>query len=201
MPDAAAPAKWPGASTVLALVAVALIYAPATLIEVLAYDRLAILSGQWWRLWSGHLVHFSISHALIDSLMLLLCGSVLEALIGTRRLCIALCWAAPLIALLLLLAVPGMTHYRGLSALDVMLATMALCALWRGHHLPRPWLALLAAVLLVKTASEALGIPSVTSSLPDGIRVMWQAHALGIACGLLEPLMRSLWQRSPSLKA
>lgn len=191
MASVAAPAKWPGASTVLALVAVALIYAPATLIEVLAYDRLAILSGQWWRLWSGHLVHYSISHALIDSLMLLLCGSVLEALIGTRRLCLAMCWAAPLIALLLLLGVPGMTHYRGLSALDVMLATMALGALWRGHHLPRPWLALLAAVLIVKTAGEALGIQSATNSLPDGVRVMWQAHTLGIACGLLEPLLKS----------
>lgn len=191
MASVAAPAKWPGASTVLALVAVALIYAPVTLIDLLAYDRQAILSGQLWRLWSGHLVHFSTSHALIDSIMLLLCGSVLEALIGTRRLCLALSWAAPLIALLLLLAVPDMTYYRGLSALDVMVATMALGALWRGHHLPRPWLALLAAVLLVKTASEALGLQSATSSLPDGIRVMWQAHALGIACGLLEPVFRS----------
>lgn len=191
MPDATAPAKWPSASALLALAALALIYAPPGLIDLLAYDRQAILSGQWWRLWSGHLVHYSISHALIDGVMLLLCGSVLEALIGTRRLCLALCWAAPLIALLLLLAVPDMTHYRGLSALDVMVATMALGALWCGHHLPRPWLALLAAVLLVKTAGEALGIQSATSALPDGIRVMWQAHALGIACGLLEPLLKS----------
>jgi len=182
---AAAPAKWPSASALLALVALALVYAPSELTDWLAYDRQAILSGQWWRLWSGHLVHYSAWHALVDATMLLLCGYVLEPLIGTRRLCVALRWSAPLIALLLLLTVPALAYYRGLSALDVMMAAMALVALWRSNGIPRTWLALLAALLLLKTAGEALGFHFGSSSLPHGVRVMWQAHALGAIFGLL----------------
>lgn len=188
MPGVAAPAKWPSASALLALVALALVYAPPELMDWLAYDRQAILSGQWWRLWSGHLVHYSAWHALVDATVLLLCGSVLEPLIGTRRLCVTLSWGAPLIALLLLLTVPALAYYRGLSALDVMMATMALVALWRSKGIPRTWLALLATLLLLKTAGEALGIHLGSSSLPHGIRVMWQAHALGATFGLLAML-------------
>ena len=36
----------------------------------LAFDRQAILAGQVWRLWSGHLVHYSLHHALLDSSVL-----------------------------------------------------------------------------------------------------------------------------------
>ncbi|MYN46399.1 rhombosortase [Pseudoduganella sp. FT93W] len=191
MASAAAPAKWPSASALLALVALVLVYAPPQLIDLLAYDRQAILSGQWWRLWSGHLVHYSAWHALVDVAMLLLCGCVLEPLIGTRRLCLSLSCSAPLMAIALMSGVPALAHYRGLSGLVVMMATMTLIALWRGAQLPRHWLVLLTALLLLKTGCEALGISTGSNSLPPGIRVMWQAHVLGVALGLLEAALNS----------
>src|SRR4051812_25687175 len=40
----------------------------------LIYDRAAILHGELWRLWTGHLVHFSNSHLLLDASV---CGIVL----------------------------------------------------------------------------------------------------------------------------
>lgn len=176
------------ASTLLALAALVLDYAPAGLGDLMAYDRLALLSGQLWRLWSGHLVHFSARHAITDAAALFLIGAVLEPLLGTRRLCLALGWGAALIGLALLLGLPELTHYRGLSGLDVMMAVMALCTLWQHRTLPRYRVAALAALLVFKTASEALGITLGSSSLPMGITVMWQAHALGAACGVLETL-------------
>jgi len=179
------------ASTVLALAALALVYAPAALGDALAYDRLAILSGQLWRLWSGHLVHFSAQHGITDAVALFLIGAVLEPLIGTRRLCLALSWGAALIALALLLGLPELAHYRGLSGLDVMMAVMALCALWQQRIFPRYWIAVLATLLVLKTGCEALGIALGGTSLPAGITVMWQAHALGAACGILEALCRA----------
>ncbi len=185
------------ASTLLALAALALVYAPAALGEALAYDRLAILSGQLWRLWSGHLVHFSAQHGITDAVALFLIGSVLEPLVGTRRLCIALSWGAALIALALLLGLPELAHYRGLSGLDVMMAVMALRALWEQRVFPRYWLLVLAALLVLKTAAEACGITPGVSSLPHGIISVWQAHALGAGCGVLNTLLTQALNRSP----
>jgi len=185
------------ASTVLALAALALVYAPAALGDALAYDRLAILSGQLWRLWSGHLVHFSAQHGITDAAALFLIGAVLEPLIGTRRLCLALSWGAALIALALLLGLPEMAHYRGLSGLDVMMAVMALCALWQQRVFPRYWLLVLAALLVLKTATEACGMTPGVSTLPHGIISVWQAHALGALCGVLNTLLTRGLSRAP----
>ena len=33
----------------------------------LVYDRTALVHGELWRLWTGHLVHFSNSHLLLDT--------------------------------------------------------------------------------------------------------------------------------------
>ncbi len=38
----------------------------------LRYDRAGIAAGQWWRLLSGHLVHLSLRHALLNALGLAL---------------------------------------------------------------------------------------------------------------------------------
>jgi len=151
----------------------------------MAYDRPEILSGQIWRLWSGHLVHYSPRHALVDAGMLLLIGLVLEPLAGTRRLCIGLALGGPGIALALLWCAPGLLEYRGASGLDMLMAAMALCLLWRSGGLSRSWLMVLGGALLFKTIGEAGGIWLGWSSLPQGVATVWQAHALGAACGVL----------------
>lgn len=189
MVSAGARSKLPLASAGLALAGIALAYGPAMQIDLLAdalaYDRRAILSGQIWRLWSGHLVHYSPRHALTDAGVLFLIGLVLEPLVGTRRLCLGLGLGAALIALALLALVPNMLQYRGLSGLDMMMAAMALIALWRSDGLSRPWLVALGAAMLLKTVYEAGGLSPGWSTLPQGVVVVWQAHALGAACGIL----------------
>ncbi|MYM40660.1 rhombosortase [Duganella qianjiadongensis] len=188
MASAAARANWPGVSITLTLAACALQLAPAELAAVLAYDRTALLGGQWWRLWSCHLVHYSAAHALSDGTVVLLCGWLLEPTLGRRRLCLTLGWSSALIALLLLLWVPALSEYRGLSALAVMLMSMTLITLWRQRRLPRPWLALLASLLLLKTGAEALGMMPASQALPADIQLVWQAHVLGMVCGVLNTL-------------
>src|SRR4051812_37737498 len=95
-------ASMPKVSLLVALACAALLFAPSELTEALAYQRTAILHGQWWRLWSAHLVHFSARHALLDGAVLALLGMVLEARLGARRMAFALLVGAPLIALSLL---------------------------------------------------------------------------------------------------
>ena len=83
---------------------------------LLIYDRQAILSGEIWRLFTGHWVHFSMSHLVYDSLALGLAGWMIEA---RRVRCFGvLCLLAPwIIGLALLVACPNLRYYGGLSGL------------------------------------------------------------------------------------
>jgi rhomboid family GlyGly-CTERM serine protease len=84
--------------------------------DVLAYDRAAILRGEIWRLWSGHLVHFSASHLGWDLLAVALAGAWIERA-GFRGGCWLWVIAPPLVSLLLLLGEPTLARYGGLSAM------------------------------------------------------------------------------------
>ena len=46
----------------------------------LLYERAALLDGAWWRLWTGHWVHFSMSHLAWNVAVLLGAGAWLERL-------------------------------------------------------------------------------------------------------------------------
>ena len=46
---------------------------------MLVYDRFLILSGEIWRLVSGHLVHFSKGHLLSDLLTFAVVGLIIES--------------------------------------------------------------------------------------------------------------------------
>ncbi len=173
------------ASVVIAAICCALIVAPSLITEQLALDRQALLAGEAWRLWTGHLVHFSIFHALLDvAVLLIVCGSV-ERAQGTRRLCIALAIAAPLISLGLLAMAPGMMVYRGASGLAACMAVIAGVLLWRKNPGIRSALVLAGAVFTVKTVLDATFPRLGLSSLPADVSVAWQAHMLGAIVGSL----------------
>src|SRR5690242_17553463 len=90
----------------LAAVCAALALAPDGVASGLAFDRQAILAGEIWRLWTGHLVHFSPLHALVDTAVLFLVSGIAVRETGTRSTCLALAAGAPLISLGLLLVAP-----------------------------------------------------------------------------------------------
>ena len=169
----------------MALACGILVFAPAALIDALAYDRHAIFAGEIWRLWSAHLVHFSAQQALLDAAVFFIAGSVAEREIGARRMAIVLALGAPSISLGLLLAVPGLSHYRGASGAAMMVALLAGATLWSGGALNRVLLALLAFGVVIKTAGEAFGISAHLAGLPQDVVVAWQAHVLGAGFALL----------------
>ncbi|HEX9171332.1 MAG TPA: rhomboid family intramembrane serine protease, partial [Telluria sp.] len=82
MPDGAASARTHGVSIGAALLCAALAFAPEASLAQMEFDRSAIPAGQLWRLWSGHLVHFSVPHALGDALVLLAAGLSVERALG-----------------------------------------------------------------------------------------------------------------------
>lgn len=170
----------------LALVSLclALVFLPEGLGEPMSYNREAILSGEWWRLWTGHFVHFTSMHAWTNCVLLFLLTVALGR-IGPWRLVLGLFVVGPVaISFALMILVPEMVAYRGASALAALL--LAVCA---GHAFEkaRGMSAFLLGMLLVAWSAKLfLEVTDGTnfSNLPTGIHVAWQAHIAGILMGI-----------------
>jgi rhomboid family GlyGly-CTERM serine protease len=149
----------------------------------LAWEHTEILHGELWRLWSGHLVHFSFSHAGADALVLVAMGVVTEPLTGSRRFALVLGGGAVLISLGLLALAPGLVEYRGASGLAVLAAVLGGVLAWQRYPESRPMLACAALALASKTLWEAFAHTAAFTDLPAGVTVAWQAHLLGAVLG------------------
>jgi rhomboid family GlyGly-CTERM serine protease len=192
-----------GSAVIVACAALLIALASASpwLLAALEYDRDAILSGQCWRLWSGHAVHWSAPQALADAVALAVAAAIYRRHAGNRALAGALLLGAPAISLGLLLIAPGMAHYRGASGLCVMFAVLAGAALWSGAGSARRCvLVLLGAALAAKTMLETLHVSAPLASLPPDVAVAWQAHVLGAGCGVIGVLFQKgyPWPRPTS---
>jgi len=150
---------------------------------MLAWERGALQNGELWRLWTGHLVHFSLSQALMDTLALVAMGLYAEPLVGSRRFALILAAAADLLSLGMLVLAPGLGEYRGASGLATLTAVLAGVLAWRRHPQSRPALCCGALALAAKTLWEAGAHVAAFTDLPPGVAVAWQAHLLGILLG------------------
>jgi rhomboid family GlyGly-CTERM serine protease len=149
----------------------------------LAWERSAILHGELWRLWSGHLVHYSVSHAAADTLVLFVMGLYAEPLVGSRRFGAMLAGGALVLSLGLLALAPGLHEYRGGSGLGVLTAVLGGMLAWRHHPASRLILCCAALALASKTLWEACAHSAAFTDLPAGVTVAWQAHLLGALLG------------------
>jgi len=154
----------------------------------LAFDRYAILNGEWWRLWSAHLIHFSRKHLFIDVGTLFFLSLVVARFTKLLHLLVAFLVAMPVITGLIILLVPDLHHFRGASAMVAMLwmvVSWYLIVESKGFNLGFVFGYLLLALLAGKIAVEYLGLmppsPDMTRSLPPP----WQVHILGRLVGLL----------------
>ncbi|KAF1687303.1 rhombosortase [Pseudoxanthomonas broegbernensis] len=140
--------------------------------EALVLDREAVLSGQVWRLWSGHLLHLDARHALVNLGAL----AILLPLAARMRALGPLLWTSPLlmpaIALGTLAASPGLQWYAGLSGL--LHGWVAWLLVRRGGALAAACMTLLG----VKLAWEAMA-PGMVAGLP----VATSAHQVGVLAG------------------
>jgi rhomboid family GlyGly-CTERM serine protease len=152
------------------------------LTQILRYDRAAIAAGQWWRLFSGNLVHLSGWHLLFNLLSLvllvLLCPERLSAAEWTRRVLLV----GTGMSLCLYWLMPRLQTYVGLSGL-----VYGLFALGLGRQaLRRDEIGVVCASLgnRADRRRSGGGIPSVRDRLRPGVRavVAWmEAAAAGRA--------------------
>ena len=174
---------WPWATAIVALTAV-ITFSSAPLAEVFIYQRSLIFSGQIWRTWTGHIVHFGPSHLLWDLAVFLPAGCWLERL---RPRCARwLYLLGPVVISIVLLALdPTLERYAGLSGL-AMGTLVLLAAVQLQNRKESPWLWVV--VLLLVAAKIAIelreGAPLLVSDFAN-IRNVPLAHFAGISCGLI----------------
>jgi len=147
----------------------------------LAYDHNAIVAGEWWRLWSAHLVHFRFQDLLINTGILVLFG--LLSVRFTRFWQEAVCFivAMPMMTGLLLITSPHTQFYRGafgIAAMAAMIACWFLILESKRFSLGY-WLGCLLALLY----AARLGL--------DGLAVLEMSHGAKAAAGI--PWMMQLY--------
>ena len=174
---------WPWATAIVSLAAV-ITYRSAPLAEIFIYQRSLIFSGQIWRTWTGHIVHFGPSHLLWDLAVFLPAGCWLERLRPWSARWLYL--LGPVVISAVLLAFdPALERYAGLSGL-AMGTLVLLAAVHLQNRKESPWLWV--GVLLLVATKIAIelrqGAPLLVSDFAN-IRNVPLAHFAGIGCGLI----------------
>jgi rhomboid family GlyGly-CTERM serine protease len=186
----AAGPRWLPWRTAALVVGGGLIYVLPGSTEYLIYDRSAILSGEIWRLVTGHGVHYSSSHLAYNLVALATVGAIIE-LQESRRLFLICTVSALMIGISLLGFRPDLDYFAGASG--VVTAAVAYCAL-SGLSAPGPWRAVCLTVLVLlvgKIALELLWSGSSLVGVSGDFVIVPLSHAVGAASGLL---MFSWWR-------
>lgn len=171
--------------TLLLCGAALIVFAFPALQHALIYDRAAISSGEWWRLVSGHLVHYSLSHLLFDVLAVFVTGAFIEIrrYRGFEWLCFL---TATAIGIVLYLGAPRMAYYGGLSGIATASAVF-LCL--NGLHETRPWRHLCGVALILLTGKISVELTFGTSLMmyfgSQPFVPMPISHAVGAASAVL----------------
>jgi len=151
--------------------------------SALEYRR-PLLASEPWRLLTGHFVHLSLIHALLNGVALLLLGRLFAERLRTGELWAVLGGAPILISLVFWIAMPQLAWYRGLSgALHALY--FAGCVVWLSGSQGRSrWLPL--AALTVGAIKVLLEQPW-DASFPYrewlGAAFVPQAHLIGALIG------------------
>ena len=177
--------RFPCASLLLGALA-AVVYAFPALADGLQYDRAAVLKGELWRIVTCHWTHWSLDHLLWDLAVFVGLGAACEQMNRSRYLA-GLTLSAILIPLTVLVLLPGIETYRGLSGLDsTLFALLVIFNLDKRLSLGVGFFV----GFLLKTAYElATGGTVFVSGSPDIVSVPL-AHAVGAAIGILMVLDR-----------
>lgn len=176
--------KWrpfPWATGLVTTLALVVWFWPAVQLP-LVYERGAILHGDIWRLWTGHLTHLSLSHLVWNLIVFLPAGIWAERISPVRTRWLLLL-APGVIGAALLGLVPALEYYAGLSGLAAaVVALLAMIQLQRNHRDRWWWLGVLALIALKILAEALLGLPVFARFRDPSVHVVPLAHFAGVLC-------------------
>ncbi|MDG2170066.1 MAG: rhombosortase [Opitutales bacterium] len=189
----------PWISGVIGVAACFLALFPDTFASALQYDRELILEGEYWRLFTGHFVHWNSAHLLWDVVVFFACGLFLEWV--RRSLWVSVLILAPVtISLALLVLQPDMNYYRGLSALDmslfaaICLQAMSFCRLKKKSALLLMWGFAFVTSVLKPVMETVLGGTFFVSHFGEGVEASPLSHLLGVLVAVALFKAISFWK-------
>lgn len=169
----------------LPIIVLAVLVAEILLLGPALEYRRHLLLAQPWRLWTGHFVHLSLAHALLNSIALLLLGRLFDGRLRSIELWAVLLGSPLAISLVFWAVLPELQWYRGLSG-ALHAVYFAGCVVWaRSGTGSGRWLAVAA---LAGGAVKVLLEQPWDASFPFrewlGAAVVPQAHLVGALAGL-----------------
>ncbi len=173
---------------------------PSALRAQLSYDRVAVLEGQGWRLFTAHLVHLGWVHWAMNMAALLIVWAWLDGRLLRPCLGAVILVSAAAVGLGLLWLAPAVGGYVGLSG--VLHGIFAAAGVWTLHGRPLAGLGLLGLLALKLAGEQVLG-GSAVSEGAIGAPVIVEAHLYGalggaLAAGLCAVRTRAGWVTGPS---
>ena len=161
------------------------------------YDRIEILQGQWWRLWSGHLIHLNWAHLWLNLGAWMLLWLYARNTVSLRLWAAGFALCATTASLCMLWWHPQISWYVGLSGVLHGLAVIIAVRLWLVRHDHTAVLLLLGLSLKLVWEQLSGALPSSTDLIAG--RVVTEAHLYGAVGGLLAlPLCRDKRSRGSS---
>ena len=156
----------------------------------LRYDRIAILHGQWWRLFTGNFVHLGWSHLWLNLAGWVLVWLLFKAQMPLKTWFVSTVFCGLGVGLGLLWGAPDLSWYVGLSGLlHGYFIVGALISIRMGYRFEL----LLVALILAKLAWEQTVGPLPGSEKYSGGHVVVDAHLYGAISGVLLAALPKRW--------
>jgi rhomboid family GlyGly-CTERM serine protease len=176
----------------IAMLACGATFAGPTVAQMLEYDREGILSGQLWRLFTGHIVHLGAPHLAMNLVGLALIWMLFGRLLSRRAWIAVILLSSIAVSVGLLVFNPQLMWYVGLSGvLHGMFLAGALLSVAAGYRAE----ILLLGFIVAKLAWEQWFGPMPGSEDVAGGRVVVDAHLYGAIAGAVAAMTLIMWRR------
>lgn len=163
----------------------------------LEFSRTPIREGEFWRLWTGQLVHTDMFHLLLNLSAALLIYFAFFATIRATAIARCVSLFCPLISLALLWFYPQIVWYNGLSGLlHALVAYFSLHLAFTDNR--TYWVVFF--LVWIKVLIETLLAQAGDVSFMGDMRVIVEAHLVGALIGTLAGVAANGWAWFGTLK-